>query len=703
MYSNSVVATASVFFSYDPDFLRQTTVGNYTASWTNLTSYTYKPFTMTITNGMVSGGTLGAGRVATVDGPLPNDLISFGHDPLGRATNYTLGSVVSLFTFDGLNRLSGSSNALGTFSTVYTNNSFRPMATFYPNSQRTEFDFDTATNSFRLKEMRHLVGSSTAVSRHTYTYSTDDLIEGWEQQADSATPKLWEFKHDPVGQLLSATRKQGGSVVQALSWVYDEAGNRLSETSRTGVGVATVSGGAFNALNQLTQRGAGATDSRWTGSINESGTVTVAGVPAVMSAGTNFTARIALPAGTNTIPVVASDYSNNKSTNRYELVVSGDGEAQTLTYDLNGNLATLTTATRTNSYTWDAVDRLVALTNWSGGGYIASQFEYDAMGHRVRETELTNGVIAADRRLVWSGNAIAEERDAAGTTVTKRFFSQGEQVGGNSYYYTRDHLGSVREVLDGSGTLQARYDYDPYGRRSVVSGTFQATFGYTGHYWNAASGLHFAMYRTYDPSNGRWLSRDPIKENRGLNLYGYVGNNPINAIDPKGLTAGGAGIGGVIGIIGGGYIGGSIGGLFGIVGGGLFGTAIEPIGGTLVGAIGGGVSGAEIGVISGATAGAAVGAWLGDWVSDMSSAAYLTQCESRSGAGSSIPTKGQPGSCTASDNGDGTGTIRDFGPDGKAGTDYDFGHDHTGVGDPHAHDWDWSGPKPPRMPLFPGE
>ncbi len=296
-----------------------------------------------------------------------------------------------------------------------------------------------------------------------------------------------------------------------------------------------MSGGSFNSLNQLTQRATGATDARWTGSINELGTVTVAGVPATMSAGTNFMARIPLPTGTNTIPVVATDYSNNKSTNRYELVVSGDGEAQTLTYDLNGNLATLTTATRTNSYTWDAVDRLVALTNWSGGGYIASQFEYDAMGHRVRETELTNGVIAANRRLVWSGNAIAEERDATGTTVTKRFFSQGEQVGGNSYYYTRDHLGSVREVLDGSGTLQVRYDYDPYGRRSVVSGTFQATFGYTGHYWHAASGLHFAMYRAYDSSNGRWLNQDPIGEAGGLNIYGYVGNSPINEIDPLGL------------------------------------------------------------------------------------------------------------------------------------------------------------------------
>ncbi|REK27112.1 MAG: hypothetical protein DWQ42_07705 [Planctomycetota bacterium] len=69
-----------------------------------------------------------------------------------------------------------------------------------------------------------------------------------------------------------------------------------------------------------------------------------------------------------------------------------------------------------------------------------------------------------------------------------------------------------------------------------------------------------------------------------------------------------------------------------------------------------------------------------------------------------LPAKGKPGSTAVVDRGGGKGTIRDYGPDGKAKTDYDFGHDH-GAGDPHAHDWDWSKPKPrkPGRPLKPGE
>jgi len=60
-------------------------------------------------------------------------------------------------------------------------------------------------------------------------------------------------------------------------------------------------------------------------------------------------------------------------------------------------------------------------------------------------------------------------------------------------------------------------------------------FGYTGHYEHAVSGLTLTHYRAYNSALGRWLSRDPIGENGGINLCGYVANNPVNAVDPLGL------------------------------------------------------------------------------------------------------------------------------------------------------------------------
>jgi RHS repeat-associated protein len=124
--------------------------------------------------------------------------------------------------------------------------------------------------------------------------------------------------------------------------------------------------------------------------------------------------------------------------------------------------------------------------------------------------------------------------------VVKRFFGQGEQVSGTNYYFTRDHLGSVREVTGTSGIILARYDYDPYGRMVPVSGAFAMDFGYAGMYYHAASGLNLTLYRAYNADLGRWLSRDPSGEASGLDLYAYVAGNPVNAIDFLGLDILGA-------------------------------------------------------------------------------------------------------------------------------------------------------------------
>ena len=107
-----------------------------------------------------------------------------------------------------------------------------------------------------------------------------------------------------------------------------------------------------------------------------------------------------------------------------------------------------------------------------------------------------------------------------------------------AYYYTRDHLGSVREMLNSSGTIVARYSYDPYGRVTLVSGSNLATMQYAGYYAHATSGLNLTWYRGYDPNTGKWLSRDPIGTKGGINLYDYSFDDPINRIDLWGLASG---------------------------------------------------------------------------------------------------------------------------------------------------------------------
>jgi RHS repeat-associated protein len=259
--------------------------------------------------------------------------------------------------------------------------------------------------------------------------------------------------------------------------------------------------------------------------VNKPGTLTVNGNAVTLDGGNNFSTSLVLPGGTQTVTMVAKDSVNNQRTNKYQINVTATNVSPT--YDFDGNMLT---DEKGNAYTWDAKNEMVKIVNGSN----TYQFAYDGLGHRISETD--NGTLT--KQWVWAGDEMAEERDGS-NNVKKRFFAQGFQTisGGTTtnYFYTRDHLGSIREVTDINGNVVARYDYDAYGRATLVYGTNIADFQYAGMYVHAATGLNFTLYRVYNANTGRWLSRDPLGEGWDATLYSYVRNNPINWIDPWGL------------------------------------------------------------------------------------------------------------------------------------------------------------------------
>lgn len=173
------------------------------------------------------------------------------------------------------------------------------------------------------------------------------------------------------------------------------------------------------------------------------------------------------------------------------------------------------------------------------------EFAYNGLGQRLEEKH--DGEVF--RRWLWADDSYQpiEERDA-GNQIVKRFFEEiGEQhvatdTGGTNattanYYYATDHLGSIREMTDATGAVRARYDYDPFGRRTRTEGDMDARFGFTGHLWHEESALSLTWYRAYDPELGRWISRDSLEEEGGMNLYAYCWNDSLNWIDPDGEIA----------------------------------------------------------------------------------------------------------------------------------------------------------------------
>lgn len=232
--------------------------------------------------------------------------------------------------------------------------------------------------------------------------------------------------------------------------------------------------------------------------------------------------QAALPGGTTNFGI----NTVNQITTRNAVAVS---------YDKNGNMVD----DGVKTYTWDAENRLIKAANKANPTTTNITFKYDGLSRPI-VIDPSPAVGDATRSL-WCGEALCQRRNEA-DTVIRRYFSEGEvrpaAAANKRLYYARDHLGSVREVLDAdSGVRLGSLDYDPYGLTVSTNGTIFPDFRYAGMYFLQGWGLYQTHYRVYDANvTYRWLNRDPIQEVGGINLYSFVGGNPVNWIDPLGLS-----------------------------------------------------------------------------------------------------------------------------------------------------------------------
>ena len=400
------------------------------------------------------------------------------------------------------------------------------------------------------------VAPATQYSKHTYGYDLSGRLTNWIEEASGVTyPTYGSFEYNSSDELTGQANRYSptGSVFEQRQWNYDAAGNWLSTGDGTTLSMRTQD----LYLNKLTRIG-GAGRMMLEGHVSEFATVTVnvyqgpQGRQAVLmsdpAGGYNFHVEVDLKQGTNFITLIAQDLDGQQTTRQYSYSAAGlsrgfSNSSTHLSSDYDASYATV------RQFEYDAKNRLKTVTV-SGTTW---EWDYDYQDRRVREWQYAAGGTKPAwpaKLFIWDGTELVQERNVtsatnytAGGTVSRTHYYGGFVDGTKNYQTTTDHLGNVREVIAANaaagtlGSVVARYDYSAYQKPVKVSGTtVNASLLINSRYYHhEASGLELALYRAYDPELGRWLSEDPIGEAGGLNLYGYVGNSPLMAVDPLGL------------------------------------------------------------------------------------------------------------------------------------------------------------------------
>jgi RHS repeat-associated protein len=423
---------------------------------------------------------------------------SYGYDAHGNLTSATDSSGTITLTYDAHDQLSQITYPSGRFLHY----------SYDAGGRRTQMiDQDGFTVNYHYDDVGRLAGLTDGSGKAIVTY-TYDLV-GRLARKDMANGTYTTYAYDAAGQIWHLVNNApGGAINSRFDYTYDALGRASTMTTLDGQWTYS-----YDAIGELAHA---------VFASNNPSSVPNQDLQYVYDAAGN---RVS-----TTINGVTTQYVAN-NLNEYTSIGS-----QTLSYDKDGNLISQTDSSGTTRFTYDALNRLAGVTSPGGGGWT---YQYDAFGNRVasiHDGQPTEYLIDPGGL----GNIVGEY--SAGNAPVHYTYGLGlvSRAGsGQQGFYDFDALGSTAGLSGASGTYVGRYSYLPFGQILHSTLALANPFAFAGQAGISAdgSGLLAMRQRDYAPGLGQFLTNDPL----GLlgsdtNFRRYAGNDPLNGLDPSGLS-----------------------------------------------------------------------------------------------------------------------------------------------------------------------
>ena len=461
------------------------------------------------------------------------DAIRSTKDTRGRTTRIDFSDTsFQTFTYDNFDNLLTASDSSGTISLRYANpENSRLTRIDYPNNRHLEFTYDAGGRRTQ----------SVDQDGFTIAYAFD-AVGRLSDLLDGSGNRIVHYVYDDAGNLIIKENGNGTTT----TYGYDSTGLVVSIKNYQIVQTSPVVNSSWTYTYDAAYRVSSSTDDTGTttyrydaiGQLKSAALPNGRTISYDYDATGNRTRVIDSQLGTTT-------YSVN-SENEITQTIGPDG-VTSYSYDADGHLRSVIAPSGSTTYTFDALDQLKLVSGPKG----TSSFSYNAFGDRISATidGLTTSYLVDPAGL---GNVVATygQNNATGSHYVHGIGLVSQVSSAGVGYYDFDITGNTTGITDASGSYVNRYSYLPFGETtSAVTPKLNNPFTFVGSFgvMQEANGLSFMRARYYSPITGQFVSNDPIGLLSGdFNRRRYVGNSPLEFVDPMGLKPLGKTAGGMV-------------------------------------------------------------------------------------------------------------------------------------------------------------